>query len=102
MNAIQLAAHYNRGNIIPALIEHGANIECEDNDTGCTPLMRACALDCREAAKMLLVMGADPSKYNRKGEAAIHVAAEYNLIEIAKLLLDFAPQLINQPVKHQK
>ncbi|XP_077311263.1 transient receptor potential cation channel subfamily V member 6-like [Lithobates pipiens] len=63
------------------------------------PLLRgAKENDIQQLKELLEDEKCDPFQRGAKGETALHVAVQYNNLEAVKVLLDEAPELINQPM----
>ncbi len=71
---------------LDALIEHGANLNVQD-DNGMTPLARATTARDKDYVLRLLKAGADPNLADKAGHTPLHHAASLKSGEIMKLLL---------------
>jgi hypothetical protein len=60
---------------IDCLLKNGANIHLQDLN-GATPLHRAVRTRCAAAVKFLLQAGADPTRKNKPGSTAFHLAVQ--------------------------
>lgn len=83
------ACLYGRYFAAKFLIRLGADVDCQDDEWGNTPLM--CVIDEGYTAAIpeeLLLRGADPNKRNKVGDTAIQLAGYRNLPEVVELLLN--------------
>lgn len=69
------------------LLRHGADVNTWDSRRTSTPLLTAVQLNHIEAARMLLVAGADPNVRDNEGDSALRICASNGLLEMARLLL---------------
>jgi len=73
---------------IALLLDHGANIE-EQDEVGQTPLMIACGnVGNYECASMLIKRGANVNAADKQGNTALHHCAKHNHCLIVELLLE--------------
>ena len=70
---LQLAAEYDRADMIRLLALHGASLNTQDKK-GRTPLHRATYEGKVEAAEALLETGADPMVLNKSGKTPFEIA----------------------------
>jgi ankyrin repeat protein len=73
--------------IIKLLIQHGADVNAWDDKQHLTPLLAALYWDNREAARLLLDAGADPTVVNGYRETPLRMAVEKDDVEMAAELL---------------
>jgi ankyrin repeat protein len=84
--ALHAAVSYSKVEMMPLLVEAGANINSQDI-TGMTPLHVAGMLGRAEEAAWLLEHGADPSIEDDFGDTPLHTAAVFGSGQIIKLLV---------------
>ncbi len=70
------------------LLDAGASPDARDAGLGETALHLALAKQHPEAAKLLIVRGADVNARDRRGRTPLHIAAEQGYADVAKMLLD--------------
>jgi ankyrin repeat protein len=68
------------------LLDHGAEINARDQESGATPLAYAASLGRAEVVELLLDRGADAALKNIRGQTALELAEENNQKEITELL----------------
>ncbi|XP_068755474.1 transient receptor potential cation channel subfamily A member 1-like [Montipora capricornis] len=86
---IHVAARYNFGRIVDALLDQGAEINIGTREYRWTPLHLACRFNCLSTVvDVLLPRGADPRLRGKNGSMSIHLAARKGNEEIIKVLLD--------------
>ena len=83
--ALHVAAALNNAVAIAVLLRHGADPDTHDID-GDTPLITAASVGHTEAVQQLLAK-ADLMLTSRRGESALHAAAEAGFDDIASLLI---------------
>jgi len=89
-SVLDLALGAGQNSIIQELLQHGAKPDQTSSKTSRqTALMGAALTGNIEAARLLLVYGADPNKKNAYGSTALMYAAERGNNEIVKLLLTY-------------
>ncbi len=81
-----LAAYYNQGDIVDALLKKGADVNAKDG-SGSTALMGACFKGYDEVARKLIRAGADINTRNVMGASCLIFAITFKREEIAKLLI---------------
>ena len=85
---LERATHYGYTNIVKLLLEHGANINLQDND-GETALMVASVRAQVNIAKMLLERGAQVDLQNKNGWCALMWPCREGHVESARVLLEY-------------
>jgi ankyrin repeat protein len=86
--ALHLAAHYERPEVVAALIAAGADVDATaDNDIGNTPLMAAVAGNSVAALERLLAAGADVERQDKSGLTALALAQGEGRREVAAVLM---------------
>jgi E3 ubiquitin-protein ligase HECTD1 len=88
--ALNWAAWYNHPAAIRFLAARGATVSMA-NWTGFTPLHHAAENGCLEAARALLLLGADRSRLNAMGQRPVDVARERGHPDVAALLDSLPP-----------
>jgi uncharacterized protein len=68
------------------LLDHGADREARDRDTGATPLFQAASWGRRSVVELLVRRGADVRARNQTGVTPAEAAAKNGFPEIARLL----------------
>ena len=86
-------AKYGRTAIACLLIDHGAELEAQDDTYGNTPLILASLYGNKDIVEMLLKAGADVQAINKEGKNALSYARLYSHSEIVKLLTHKAGQI---------
>lgn len=90
---IHIAAGHGGTNLdlIPFLIQNGANINAKLFDNGETPLHIAVNKNDPQIIRLLLANGALPNIYDsgREKNTPLHIAVKYNFVECAKILLEY-------------
>ncbi|QOI42546.1 ankyrin repeat domain-containing protein [Leptospira interrogans serovar Canicola] len=90
---IHIAAGHGGANLdlIPFLIQNGANINAKLFDNGETPLHIAVNKNDPQIIRLLLANGALPNIYDsgREKNTPLHIAVKYNFVECAKILLKY-------------
>ncbi len=72
--------------VINELLDHGANIDAQDRESGATPLMLAVSMDRLPAARVLLTRGANPKITDHEGNTALDRARKVDDPDLVKLL----------------
>jgi ankyrin repeat protein len=72
--------------VVKLLLDHGAEINARDQESGATPLAYAASLGRAEVVELLLDRGADAALKNIRGQTALELAEENNQKEITELL----------------
>ena len=72
--------------VVQLLLQHGANIDVPDQESGATPLMVAAAMGRTAVVEELLKRGADPRRRDRAGRAAAARAQEAGFPETEEVL----------------
>ncbi len=85
-------------NIINLLLDHGANINCQ-NGIGNTPLLIGAYNGNKEVVELLLERGANPEQKNIDGELALTFAIEYGFDIIRDLLRQKIDEIIQIEIK---
>jgi ankyrin repeat protein len=80
------AAAAREAGIARLLIEHGANVNARQTDSGFTPLHESAANGDMELAKLLLDRGADVNARMNDGKTPLAFALERNQLEMAAFL----------------
>lgn len=86
------AVRTNDDDLVRSLLEQGADIDAQDQDTGCTPLMEAARLSRREMCRKLLQTGSRLSHKDVEGRTALHMAASRDDAIVCRMLLDAGAQ----------
>ncbi|EKR54652.1 ankyrin repeat domain-containing protein [Leptospira interrogans] len=89
---IHIAAGHGGANLdlIPFLIQNGANINAKLFDNGETPLHLAVKANQPQIVLLLLTNGALPNiHFGREKNTPLHIAVTFNFIECAKILLEY-------------
>src|SRR5262249_10160332 len=98
---LHVAAKYNHVNVLLYLLTLGISIEQPIQDEwGETACHRASAFGALDAVKLLHQQGADLNKPNKKGFYPLHLAAQYNHINVLSHLLTLGI-LIEQPTQNE-
>lgn len=85
---LQLAAREGRKSVVRALLEHGADVD-RQNDEGWTALHEAAKMGIDEVVRFLVDdYNADTNKKLINGSVALHLAAQANHIRCVQALLD--------------
>lgn len=92
--AVMAATYANQPDAVAVLIEHGANINIQD-DLLNTPFLYAGAEGLLEIARLTLEAGADQAIINRYGGNALIPASEKGHVEMVEFLLQHADQNVN-------
>ncbi|KAI5777396.1 ankyrin repeat-containing domain protein [Geopyxis carbonaria] len=93
-SALSLAAYHGYATLISLLLDHGADIETREEQTGNTPLTYCLAkrrtkpAKCEEIMRILIDRGANVNATNDHGETALMLAAEKGSPRMVTLLLD--------------
>jgi ankyrin repeat protein len=74
---LHYAVHYKQLDILPILLEHGADLNAKDI-TGLTPLHVAAIIGQRESAEWLLSQGAELEPRDNFGDTPVHTAALFH------------------------
>jgi ankyrin repeat protein len=75
--------------VLPLLLEHGANVNGWDALHEASPLLMACFRNNKEAASILLNAGADPNVRSGQGDSPLRWSVDEQDQEMAALLLRF-------------
>lgn len=81
------AASFGQSLSIRLLAEAGAELEIKTTDKGLTPLLLACMRGHADAVEALIEVGSNVNATDMNEATALHGAAFYDYLEIAKLLL---------------
>jgi ankyrin repeat protein len=92
--AVMAATYANQPDAVAVLIEHGANINIQD-DLLNTPFLYAGAEGLMEITRLTLEAGADQTITNRYGGNALIPASEKGHVEMVEFLLNHADQNVN-------
>ncbi|HXA52955.1 MAG TPA: ankyrin repeat domain-containing protein, partial [Candidatus Acidoferrum sp.] len=68
------------------LLDHGADREARDNESGATPLYHAAAWGRTAMVELLLARGANPNARTKSGASPAEAAAKNGFPEAARLL----------------
>lgn len=93
LTALHWACIKGNVQVIPLLIEKGADINAKD-DRGFTPLHWACLEGNKEVSELLLKLGADINAQDIEGITPLHLTCEQGREEIAQVLVN-AGALVN-------
>ena len=74
---LHYAVHYKQVEMLPILLEHGADLNAKDI-TGLTPLHVAAIIGQRDSAEWLLAHGADLEPKDNFGDTPVHTAAIFH------------------------
>ncbi len=93
MTPLHYAIHLQSTSLVRLLINHGSNVNAQDND-GRTPLhLLADGIyeddDVSEIATLLVENGADPTLQDKYGRTALHLAVMFENEKLVILLLEF-------------
>jgi ankyrin repeat protein len=77
--------------VINVLLDHGADIDAHDRESGATPLMLAVSMDRVPAARVLLTRVANQNITDQAGNTALDRALKVDDPELVKLLRNPAP-----------
>lgn len=77
-----------RPEITGLLLDAGASPDAREDGRGRTPLHLALDKQHPEAAKLLIVRGADVNARDRRGRTPLHIAAQQGYADVARMLLD--------------
>eukprot|EP00039_Didymoeca_costata_P014863 m.245744 g.245744 ORF g.245744 m.245744 type:complete len:854 (-) comp16109_c3_seq10:48-2609(-) len=86
-NALHIAASMGHTEVMEMLIEHGANVNAQHKFAKSTALHFAAEMGQVEAVNVLCKHGADPESPKIQGGRPLHVAADSNQTEVAKILV---------------
>ena len=86
--ALYLAAQEGLSRLAGILLDAGADINARHAQGGCTPLCAALLKKHVATAELLIRRGAAVKDINHAGTSALHLAAQFGLVELIKLLLD--------------
>ena len=86
--AMHYAASKGHCEVLRALLEAGAKVNCKDKRSGGTPLLRAAGAGQSQALKLLLEAQADIRCKDRAGENVFHIAINGHHISICEMLFD--------------
>ena len=86
--ALMEAAINNRSEIVSLLIEEGADVNQQENESGFSALHYASGLNASEIIGILLENEADPNLRARNGSTPLHSAARYAFIQSTRALID--------------
>ncbi len=84
---LHYAVMYKRMDLMPLLLEKGADIDLADN-TGMTPLHVTALYGRREATRWLLDQGASLEALDMFGDTPVHTAAAFDQGGVLKVLID--------------
>ena len=84
--------------MVTALARAGANLDRRGKGAGARPIHVAALHDSADAARALLVLGADPDSVDDEGNTALHVAAHAGNLGTIRALLDCGadPAVLNK------
>jgi ankyrin repeat protein len=68
------------------LLDHGADREARENESGSTPLYDAASMGRLEVVKLLITRGADVNAANKSGATPLHAAATNGFDQVAAAL----------------
>jgi ankyrin repeat protein len=85
--ALHSAALRGRSDVVPLLIEKGADVNAKETKNGNTPLSLAASKGFTPIVKILLEHGADPNSVDQIGFSVLMIAAQDGKSEIANLLV---------------
>jgi len=83
--ALRFAARYGKADLVPMLVEKGANPKKADAD-GVTPLHEAAQAGHADVVKALLDRGADPKARDALGKTPLDYAKEWGRDDVVALL----------------
>jgi ankyrin repeat protein len=87
LTALHMAAYNGHSEIVKLLIDHGATIDCRDNE-GKTPLIHACTDAFPETVEILLDAGADVNaKESTEGFTPLMMGAGLGQTDVVRVLL---------------
>lgn len=95
---IHVAARYNHGHLINALVGYGADLDPEEKEHGYTPLMLALVLTHEWAAAELIKAGSQVRYLASNGRTPMFVAAEKGLSSMIGLMMLHGEIDVNEPV----
>ena len=72
--------------MINELLDHGANINAQDRESGATPLMLAVSMDRLPAARVLVTRGANLRLIDHAGNTALDRALKVDDPDLVKLI----------------
>ena len=87
MAPLHLASNSGELEAVSLLLDHKAEVDARDND-GETALIRAVEQKVPAIVRKLMSAGADVYAASARGKTALHFAAEYGYLELAKWLID--------------
>jgi len=88
-SALYFACRNGNTKIIKLLIDAGADIDYQNEETGWTPLMTACKHENINACKILLTHNANYLLTNYHGHTVFHIAVGTHQKEIVRMILDY-------------
>ena len=77
-------------------LDHEADINSLDEESGASPLFYAASWGRVEAVELLLSRGADASRPNRRGQTPFEAARENDHKDVADLLRRHMPQVVHK------
>jgi ankyrin repeat protein len=85
---LHMATFHGSSNILKYLVDHGADLECKDQD-GNTPLHETLRylIPQDDICKYLVERGAEVNKKNNKGETPLRMAISRDLFELCKYMI---------------
>ena len=86
-SALHIASQNDHIDVAKLLLEKGAKVDLLNSDQ-CSPLMIACEHESTDVARVLLDHDADTYLRNEKGQTALEIAKEKNLINIISLFAE--------------
>jgi ankyrin repeat protein len=72
--------------VVKLLLDHGAEIDARDRESGATPLFYAASWGRAEVVDLLLARGADCTLKNTRGQTPLEAAQENSQKEAADLI----------------